>query len=111
MHGNAPLTPEGRRRLVVHVTEDERPIAHVAAEAGIARQTLSKWLDRYRDQGEQGLPEFVYARTWNSETERTQWLHRWNIHYNYHRAHTALGNQPPASAVPHRVTNLQMQNT
>lgn len=54
--------------------------------------------------------EFAYARAWNSETERSQYLHRWNIHYNYHRAHTALGNQPPASATPHRVTNLQMQN-
>lgn len=55
MHSNAPLTPEGCRRLVVRVTEDDRPIGHVAAEAGIARQTLSKWVGRYRDQGEQGL--------------------------------------------------------
>lgn len=55
--------------------------------------------------------EFAYARPWNSEAERSDWLHRWNIHYNYHRPHTAIGDQPPASATPHRVTNLQMQNT
>ncbi len=36
-HANAPLTPEGRQRLVTRVVDDGRPIAHVAAEAGIAR--------------------------------------------------------------------------
>lgn len=55
--------------------------------------------------------EFAYARRWDSETERNDWLQRWNIHYNYHRAHTAIADQPPASAVPNRVTNLQMQNS
>lgn len=54
MHRNAPLTPEGRRRLVVRVIEHRRPIAHVAVEAGVARQTLSKWIGRYRRHGEQG---------------------------------------------------------
>jgi transposase len=32
-----------------------RPIAHVAAEAGISRQCLSKWVRRYRTDGEAGL--------------------------------------------------------
>jgi hypothetical protein len=41
-HRNAPLTPEGRRRLCERV-DTGRPISHVAAEAGIARQTLGKW--------------------------------------------------------------------
>lgn len=54
--------------------------------------------------------EFAYARPWTSDAERSDWLHRWNIHYNYHRAHTAIGDQPPASATSMRVTNLQMQN-
>ena len=35
-HRNAPLTPQGRYRLVMRV-QAGRPIAHVAAEAGIAR--------------------------------------------------------------------------
>jgi transposase-like protein len=55
MHRNAPLTPEGRRRLVLRVEDQQRPVAHVAAEAGIARQTLSKWIGRYRREGEHGL--------------------------------------------------------
>lgn len=37
-HRDAPLTPQGRYRLVMRV-QAGRPIAHVAAEAGIARVT------------------------------------------------------------------------
>lgn len=57
MHRNAPLTPEGRRRLVVRVVEQQRPIAHVAAEAGIARQMLSKWVGRYHQGGQRQLQD------------------------------------------------------
>ena len=52
-HADAPLTPAGRLRLVQRC--QSRPIAHVAAEAGIARQTLSKWKARYEQLGEVGL--------------------------------------------------------
>ena len=52
-HGNAPLTPAGRLRLVQRC--QRRPIAHVAAEAGVSRQCLSKWVGRYRVHGETGL--------------------------------------------------------
>jgi transposase InsO family protein len=55
-HRNAPLTVEGRRRLCERVDQD-RPIAHVAAEAGISRQCLSGWHARWRAQGETGLHE------------------------------------------------------
>ncbi|SLM99219.1 Mobile element protein [Brevibacterium yomogidense] len=54
-HANAPLTPEGRQRLVTRVLAGGRPIAHVAAEAGIARSTLTKWVARYRAEGAGGL--------------------------------------------------------
>jgi transposase InsO family protein len=47
------LTPAGRRRLVERCRD--RPIAHVAAEAGISRQCLSKWKNRYEALGEAGL--------------------------------------------------------
>ena len=47
-HANAPLTPEGRRRLCERV-DAGRPIAHVAAEAGVSRQCLSKWYGRWAD--------------------------------------------------------------
>lgn len=52
-HRNAPLTPEGRRRLIERCRS--RPVAHVAAEMGISRVTASKWVNRYRRYGELGL--------------------------------------------------------
>jgi transposase InsO family protein len=54
VHPNAPLTPEGRRRLCERV-DAGRPICHVAAEAGIARQTLGRWYARWVAEGEDGL--------------------------------------------------------
>jgi len=55
-HRNAPLTPEGRRRLCERV-DAGRPICHVAAEAGIARQTLGRWHGRWLEHGEDGLED------------------------------------------------------
>jgi len=55
-HANAPLTKEGRRRLCERV-DAGRPRAHVAAEAGISRQSLSKWHARWRAEGEAGLAD------------------------------------------------------
>ncbi|GHB51331.1 hypothetical protein GCM10010377_47930 [Streptomyces viridiviolaceus] len=52
VHRNAPLSLEGRRRLVEHCLA--RPIAHVAAEMGISRACASKWVNRYRQDGELG---------------------------------------------------------
>jgi len=53
-HRNAPLTPEGRRRLCERV-DAGRPICHVAEQAGIHRQTLGKWYARWVEEGEAGL--------------------------------------------------------
>lgn len=39
-HANAPLSIEGRRRLIERCRN--RPIAHVAAEMGISRACASK---------------------------------------------------------------------
>ena len=52
-HRKAPLTVEGRRRLVARCRT--RPIAHVAAEMGISRACASKWVNRYRRYGDVGL--------------------------------------------------------
>ncbi len=52
-HGNAALSFEGRRRLVRRC--QHRPIAHVAAEAAVSRQCLSKWVTRWREHGDEGL--------------------------------------------------------
>lgn len=52
-HRNAPLSPEGRRRLVERC--QTRPIAHVAAEMGVSRACASKWVNRWRRYGDLGL--------------------------------------------------------
>jgi len=52
-HANAPLTPAGRLRLIDRCAT--RPISHIAAEAGVSRQCLSKWKNRYDALGEAGL--------------------------------------------------------
>ena len=50
LHRNAPLSVEGRRRLIERCRT--RPIAHVAGEMGISRQCASKWVNRHRRFGE-----------------------------------------------------------
>lgn len=54
MHANAPLTPTGRKILCERISAG-RPIAHVAGEMGVSRQTASKWWNRYLAEGESGL--------------------------------------------------------
>ena len=60
-HRNSPLTPAGRLRLVKRVEDDGRPVAHVAAEAGVARSTLTKWVHRYRADGAEALEDRTSA--------------------------------------------------
>lgn len=54
-HRSAPLTPTGTA-AADHRCQI-RSIAHVAAEAGVSRQCLSKWVHRYRRHREPGLEE------------------------------------------------------
>ncbi|QKV76379.1 IS481 family transposase [Amycolatopsis sp. Hca4] len=46
------------------------------------------------------LEEWAYARPYQRETERREAFPHWLHTYNYHRGHTALAGQPPASRVP-----------
>ncbi|WP_345428964.1 IS481 family transposase, partial [Pseudonocardia xishanensis] len=55
MHANARLTVHGRRIAVFRVRHDGRPEAHVAAELGVSRQCVHRWVARYDDEGEAGL--------------------------------------------------------
>ena len=50
--------------------------------------------------------ECLYARFYSSEQQRRDAIAVWNHHYNYHRPHTACGNQPPATRVPAHVTSV-----
>ena len=54
MHGNARLNLHGRRLLIARIQQG-RPIAHVADELGISRQTAYKWWGRWRRHGDVGL--------------------------------------------------------
>lgn len=56
MHANSPLTVRGRIMLVERVGSG-RPIAHVAAEMGISRKTVTKWWRRFQDEGLGGLED------------------------------------------------------
>jgi transposase InsO family protein len=55
-HGNARLTPFGRRLLVERV-EQGWTITAAARAAGVSRQTASKWLGRERCEGAGGLAD------------------------------------------------------
>lgn len=54
MHPNAKLTPAGRLLLVQRISAG-RPISHVAAEMGVARQTAARWWRRWQEEGKAGL--------------------------------------------------------
>ena len=45
--------------------------------------------------------EVLYAREYTSEDERSAAIAVWNIHYNYHRPHSAAGGRTPASIAAH----------
>jgi integrase-like protein len=54
--------------------------------------------------------ELLYARIWTCEADRAAAIKIWNIHYNCHRPHTAVGDQPPAPRLHARLTNVMSQN-
>ena len=62
MHANARLNLHGRRLLIARIQQG-RPIAHVADELGISRQTAYKWWGRWRREGDVGLGTGRVART------------------------------------------------
>jgi transposase InsO family protein len=69
MHGNAALSLNGRRRMVLRVVEQGWPLAKAAVAAEVSGRTCSKWVGRYLAEGELGLvdrssaPRLVANRT------------------------------------------------
>ena len=47
-HANAPLTPEGRRRLAHLVAEEGWPVRRAAERFQVSPATASRWVGRYR---------------------------------------------------------------
>ena len=54
-HPNAPLTPEGRRRMVACVLERSWTIEATAERFQVDAKTVRKWRDRFLAEGESGL--------------------------------------------------------
>ena len=55
VHANAPLGPKGRLTMVLRVLEREWSLTEAAEAAGVSERTCSKWVGRYRAEGELGL--------------------------------------------------------
>src|SRR5690348_4128684 len=55
VHANAPLGPKGREVMVLRVIERGWSVAEAAAAAGVSERTCSKWVTRYRAEGQAGL--------------------------------------------------------
>ena len=55
LHANAPLGPKGRETMVLRVLEQGWSRAQAAMAAGVSERTCSKWVTRYRVEGEVGL--------------------------------------------------------
>ena len=54
-HPNAPLTPEGRRRMVACVLEQRWTIEATAERFQVDAKTVRKWRDRFLAEGDAGL--------------------------------------------------------
>jgi transposase len=55
LHGNARTCPHSRRLVVRRVEVEGWTLAQAAEAAGVSVRTLSKWLRRFREEGEEGL--------------------------------------------------------
>lgn len=56
-HPNAPLTPEGRRRMVACVLEQGWSVTATAERFQVDPKTVRKWRDRYLSDGPSGLED------------------------------------------------------
>jgi transposase InsO family protein len=55
LHGNARLSPIGRRLLVDRVEGEGWTVQQAAESAGVSVRTARKWIARWRAEGDQGL--------------------------------------------------------
>jgi transposase InsO family protein len=55
LHANAKLGPKGRLVICQRVTEQEWSLTEAAEAAGVSERTASKWVSRFRAEGEAGL--------------------------------------------------------
>ena len=55
LHANAPFGPKGRLTMVRRVVDDRWSLTEAAEAAGVSECTCSKWVKRFRREGEAGL--------------------------------------------------------
>ena len=71
MHPNAKLTPKARLLLVERVRTYRWSVVRAARAAGVSRQTAHKWLNRFKEEGRQGLEDrSSRAHRWPTRTSR-----------------------------------------
>ena len=56
-HPNAPLTPEGRRRMVAFVLQGGWTVTATAERFHVDAKTVRKWRDRFLTEGDSGLED------------------------------------------------------
>ena len=57
LHRNARTCPRSRKVLVDRVISERWSVAEAAAAAGVSERTASKWLRRFREEGQDGLAD------------------------------------------------------
>lgn len=57
IHANAPFGPKGRLTMVRRVIEQGWSLTEAAEAAGVSERTTSKWVGRFRAEGEAGLED------------------------------------------------------
>jgi transposase InsO family protein len=68
LHANAPFGPKGRHTMVGRVVDHGWSLAEAAEAAGVSERTCSKWVARFRVEGEAGL--------WDRSSEPVRVPHR-----------------------------------
>jgi transposase len=82
LHANAALSLNQRRRMVRRVVEDEWSLTEAAEAAEVSERTCSKWVARFRAEGEAGLrdrssaPRSIPHRTAADRVEAIEALRR-----------------------------------
>jgi len=107
-HANARLTQKGRLRLIFGHLNDHRPLAELAAEAGISLRCAYKWLARYRSGGPAALADRRSVRRQQRRTLDSQHLQRAVElrHQRLHLRHIARLLAAPFSTVARALNRL-----
>ena len=109
-HANARLTQKGRLRLVSQHLNDHRPLADLAAEAGIFLRCAYKWLARYRAGDAAALVDRRSVRRTQRRSLDPQHLQRAVElrHKRLHLRHIATMLVAPFSTVARALSRLGM---